>query len=219
MTKTVVFLTGLGQDASAWQPIADGLQRGWMGRCFAVNDLVAEDQPFTMAAAVEGLHAQINRLEIGEAVLCGLSLGSMIATSYAIAYPGRVQGLVLAASQVRANPLLMLAERAAVRLLPGSLLGLPEGLTKERLREILAVVGPIDYHSSLDDITAPTLALCGTRDKANLAAARTIAAGVPGARLELIEGAGHELNVTHAVEVGHALAGFLAALEDQPSGA
>lgn len=46
---------------------------------------------------------------------------------------------------------------------------------------------------SLDEIACPTLVVCGTRDTANVPASRYIAESVPGARLELIEGAGHDV--------------------------
>lgn len=209
MTHTIMFLAGIGQDASAWQPVIDGLQGGWTGHSYAVSDLVAEDTPFTMAAAVGALHEQINRLQLGETILCGLSLGAMIAMSYAIAHPERTLGLVLTAPAVRPNPALMMAETVAVQLLPTSLLGLPSGLTKRRLREILNVVGRIDYRSSLAEIGIPTLVVCGGKDRVNLATATKLSEELDQARLATIEEAGHELNASHPVEFGHILADFL----------
>jgi pimeloyl-ACP methyl ester carboxylesterase len=46
-------------------------------------------------------------------------------------------------------------------------------------------------HDRLGGIHAPTLVVAGGLDAAGLERARTVAAGIPGARLEVIAGAGH----------------------------
>ncbi len=46
-------------------------------------------------------------------------------------------------------------------------------------------------HDRLALITAPTLVLAGARDKSGLERARAVAGGIPGARLEVIDSAGH----------------------------
>lgn len=208
-TEHVVFLAGIGQDANAWEPIIAGLPRGFTGHSFAIGDLVDLSAEFTMAAAVKGLHERINRTGDDAVVLCGLSLGAIIATAYAIAYPDRISGLVLSAPQVRPNPGIMLLEKALVTVLPTSMMGLPEGLDKQTLNKILHVVSRIDFRRSLPSITVPTLVVCGTKDRPNLKAARELATALPQARLELIDGGGHELNAERPVEFAHLIADFL----------
>lgn len=52
-----------------------------------------------------------------------------------------------------------------------------------------------DYRRELAGITVPTLVVCGERDRiAPIELSRDIAAGIPGARLEILEGAGHVAN-------------------------
>lgn len=209
--QEVFLLAGIGQDASAWDGVIAGLPEQCAPRAFAITDLVDLNEPFTMAAAVQGLDRRVNEANADDVVLCGLSLGALIATSYAIARPERVAGLVLSGSQIRPNPALMLLENALVRVLPASLMGLPDGLSKAKVREILTVVSSIDYRSSAPSIAAPTLVVCGTKDRANLPAARELAATIPHARLELVEGGGHELNTERPEELGRLLRAFLAA--------
>src|SRR5699024_3753078 len=57
---------------------------------------------------------------------------------------------------------------------------------------VLGEVARIRPH--LARINVPTLVLCGPKDRANLPAARTLAAGMPPAQWCVIGGSGHELN-------------------------
>jgi pimeloyl-ACP methyl ester carboxylesterase len=66
----------------------------------------------------------------------------------------------------------------------------PAGVT----RQMLAIAGAADRSALLHTIAAPTLVIHGARDPlVPLACAEDLAAQVPGARLEVIEGMGHDL--------------------------
>ena len=69
------------------------------------------------------------------------------------------------------------------------------GVEKKRFLQALDQAATIDYRSRLGLVTARTLVIVGADDKANLTAARDLAAGIPGARLEVIPGVGHQPNV------------------------
>lgn len=51
--------------------------------------------------------------------------------------------------------------------------------------------------------------LCGSKDEADLPAARALAAALPNARQRVIDGGGHELNMQKPDEFSAELAGFL----------
>jgi pimeloyl-ACP methyl ester carboxylesterase len=62
----------------------------------------------------------------------------------------------------------------------------------------------------LEEITAPTLVIAGTRDSVVPPRnAELLATAIPGARLDLIEGAGHVLNIEHAERFNAAVIAFL----------
>ena len=66
----------------------------------------------------------------------------------------------------------------------------PAGVT----RQILAIAGAADRSALLQSISVPTLVIHGGRDPlVPLACGEDVAAQVPGARLEVIEGMGHDL--------------------------
>lgn len=65
----------------------------------------------------------------------------------------------------------------------------------------------------LASITVPVVAGCGTEGAAHHGkAARTVAAGVPGAGLEVVEGCGHGVHLTHPGAVGAMVRRLLPAL-------
>jgi pimeloyl-ACP methyl ester carboxylesterase len=69
-----------------------------------------------------------------------------------------------------------------------------KGMSKQKMLQILRDVAAIDFRHELPAITAPTLVLCGGRDRPNLPAARKLADAIPGADLQVVPGAGHEWN-------------------------
>lgn len=190
MNPLIVFLAGAGQAASAWDDQARRFPEH-PTMTLAATDL-AEDS-FSIDAAASALHERIADAGTEPVTLVGLSLGGMIATRYAAVHPEKVAGLLLSGSQVRPNPTAMGIQRSIMRLVPARALPLPQGLDKQTFLHLLNVAGSTDLTRDLPRISAPTLVLCGTRDRANLGAARQLARKIPDAELRLISGGGHEL--------------------------
>ena len=131
----------------------------------------------------------------------------MVTTRFAIDYPDRVTSLVLAGSQVRPSPALMKVQNAIMRLLPTRVVAQP-GMSKQRMLAVLRAVGETDFRGELARINVPTLVFCGEKDRANIPAARELAAGISGAELQIVPGAGHEWNVQQPKEFSRRLNRF-----------
>src|SRR5690606_21235349 len=80
------------------------------------------------------------------------------------------------------------------------------GMARSTFLQIIDAAGRVDLTDSLPRIAAPTIVLCGSRDRPNLPAARRLAEGIPDAELRLLPG-GHQLHLD-------APDGFHAALRD-----
>ncbi|KYH26337.1 proline iminopeptidase [Halalkalicoccus paucihalophilus] len=96
----LVFLHGGWLSAESWDP-----QRERFGEEYRIvtPDLrghgrtgPSEARRYSIGLLTEDLDALLSELEVDEAVICGLSLGSMVAQSYAARHPERVRGLLLA---------------------------------------------------------------------------------------------------------------------------
>ncbi|GAB3053957.1 alpha/beta fold hydrolase [Sediminivirga luteola] len=189
MTHLVVFIAGAGQDSRAWDEQVARLH-GRPVLAVAPSDLAT---PFSFEAALGGLDERIRAAGASSVTLIGLSIGGMIATRYAAANPDRVTGLLLSGSQIRPNAALMRVQRAVLRAIPGRALPLPAGLDKTTFLSLLDAAAGVDLRADVPRIHAPALVLCGSKDRANLPAARALAATLPDAALRIVPGGGHDL--------------------------
>ncbi|WP_281964825.1 alpha/beta fold hydrolase [Serinicoccus marinus] len=190
----LVLLHGVGQAPMAWEDVVVALYGSRRLLTPWVPGLRPTEQrvlPLDDAAAA--LDQQLMLEGMQGVDLCGLSYGAMVATRLAADFPERVRRLVLIAGQVRPPRMLMRAQGAALRLVPASRLA-DAGVSKERLLQALEVARSADLTDALPKVQAPTLVLVGAKDKANQPGARALADGIPGARLRIVEGAGHALN-------------------------
>jgi 3-oxoadipate enol-lactonase len=80
---------------------------------------------------------------------------------------------------------------------------------KPRLLAAIRDAGNADFRSSLALVQCRTLVLCGSRDRFNLVAARSIAAAVPNATLKIVPGVGHVWNLEAPERFDETLESFL----------
>lgn len=207
--ETVLFLPGLGAGKDPWAAQLGALPAGLTGLAPEIPglDRAATPGAFTLADAVRGLRDLLDERGIERTHVCGLSLGAMTATRLALDFPERVASLVLSGSQVRPHPTLMLIQRTIVRMLPERTAAGMD-LTKAQWLGALRVVADTDFRAALPTIQAPTLVLCGSRDVANLPAARELAARIPHAELRIVPRAGHPWNIQFPELFSRTIAGF-----------
>ena len=167
-----------------------------------------EKQVVPLTDAVAALDQQLMLEGFQQVDLCGVSYGAMVATRLAADFPERVRRLVLIAGQVRPPRLLMRAQQTALRMIPASRFA-DSGVSKERLLEVLQVARDADLTDALPRIAAPTLVLVGAKDKPNQPGSRSLADGIPGASLRIVQGAGHAVNEETPGELVTLLRGFL----------
>jgi pimeloyl-ACP methyl ester carboxylesterase len=144
-------------------------------------------------------------------VLCGLSLGALVALH--VAQRVEVGRLIVCAGFDRLPASLRRRTRGialAARVVPRGVLHrqLVAELPKEHRAEALAEIEPLrpadlsrlmwEAAGSIVDpgtITIPVTVACGERDRANLPLSRALAERLPQARLEIVPEAGHVANL------------------------
>ena len=125
--------------------------------------------------------------------LCGLSLGGVLALQYAAEHPARVASLVLIGTPYRIPRRTLALQSAVFRLLPERAFR-QMGFSKADMLQLSNSMAALDPSCLLPAVSCPTLVLCGGKDHINRAAAQAIAAVPPHACLQIIPGAGHEIN-------------------------
>ena len=160
--------------------------------------------------------ALLDRLDLERVHWCGLSLGGMVGMWLAINAPERIDRLVLCCTSARLGPPEMWAQRAeTVRaqgveaiadaglerwLTPGFIERDPDQAAEVRAMLVAtpdegyagccAAIEHMDLIPELGAVRAPTLVIAGRQDPATPPEhGERIAAGIPGARLELVDAA------------------------------
>jgi pimeloyl-ACP methyl ester carboxylesterase len=175
----------------------------------------------------------------GPLVLCGASMGGILAFEVLRQAPQRVRGLALLGTTARPDspeiaalraaafamieagryedmirgnvPFSFHADRLGERELVDAYLDMLRRAGPEQLvRQNLATAARPDSRPLLPTLRCPTLVLCGDSDAVTpVEASREIAQLVPGAELELMDRCGHMLTMERPREVGAALLGWL----------
>ena len=236
----IVFLHGVGSDKSVWRPQLEHF--GESRRAIAFDYPGYGDSEPAPGASRDDFAAAIlaamDALDIRHAHICGLSLGGVIAIAMHATAPERCASLVLADSFAvhpdgpgiyqrsidasRSMTMRALAE-ARVEMLLGS--ETTPGLRAEVI-ETMAAIDPDAYRVGAEAvwladqpdraavIGVPALVLCGAEDRITPPAlSEGLASLVPGARLQLIAGAGHLANAEQPAAFNIAIEQFLADVE------
>ncbi|GAA2595021.1 3-oxoadipate enol-lactonase [Actinomadura fulvescens] len=227
----VVLGPSLGTSTRLWDPQVPALASRWRVLRYDLPGHGGSSPP-AGPVTVEGIADEIvrllGRLETERFAYAGVSLGGAVGTALALRAPDRVASLILCctspsfgppeawherARRVRGDGTGPLAETAAARWFTPGFTG--AGPYVEMLRATDAegyaacceALARFDATDRLGGITAPTLVIAGARDVATPPAghAETLAAGIPGAELVVIDGAGHLANAERPEPVTRAV--------------
>jgi pimeloyl-ACP methyl ester carboxylesterase len=113
----VVFLHAGVCDKRMWLDQMDAVAaRGWHAIAYdrrGYGESTSEDEPFSH---LEDLEALLEEMDVHAAILVGCSMGGGLAVDFALAYPGRVIGLVLIATSINGAPWSATAEESAIEM-------------------------------------------------------------------------------------------------------
>lgn len=229
----LVLLPGLASDATIWRdqrPVLSERHR------VAIADVhFRHDTLPAMAAALLAEHP-------GELVLCGTSMGGMVALEAVRQAPQRVKALALLGTSARADtPELIALRQSAIGEFAA---GRAEALLRANvmfafhpkvrgdselaqtylafvmragadalIRQNRAIMARADLRPALAAIRCPTLVACGDSDLLTPPEhSREIAEAIPGARFELVPECGHLLTLERPQHVNTLLLAWLAGL-------
>lgn len=190
-TQKVVFLHGLGETRDVWNPVIKQLPQTEY-----ISLDVLRTKPPLAYWSLEDVCTQIADSLTEPVHLVGLSLGAVIALKIAITHPDKVSSLFVSAPQAKPPKLLMSLQKTLMRVLPTKWVCPPQ-LSKPEMLGVLDNLKDLDLTSQLPALSMPLTVVCGSKDKANLLAARRISSLIPTAHLEVIQGVGHQWHATH----------------------
>lgn len=237
---TLLLLPGLACDAEVWRGLLPALASRLPVQVCDVH--TREDSLPAMADRLLAEHP-------GPLLLAGVSMGGMVAMQAALRAPERLRGLALLGTSARAdtpqmirlrsqaielfahgrteevlqaNVMLALhpAHQRSAALVDAYLAMLRRAGDAQLIRQNRAVMAREDLRPRLPALRCPTLVACGEADLLTPHDhAQEIAAAIPGARLELVPGAGHMLTMEEPARLAALLGRWVQDLGDLMSGA
>jgi pimeloyl-ACP methyl ester carboxylesterase len=234
----LILIPGLAADATMWQSQLRELPSRW-------NAVVTDVH--TRNDSIQAMAAALLREHTGDLVLCGASMGGMIAMEAARQAPERVRGLALlgtvaspesdamralreaaivlfeqgrVAEVIEPNVAFAFHPANAARLAPVYLEFVLRAGAGQLIRQNRAVIERPDARIHLPALRCPVLVMCGDADRLTPAeCSQEIAALVPHAQLVVVPDCGHMLTMEQPVIVNATLAAWLQAVDPAPEGA
>ena len=178
--KTVL-LHGLGQTAQDWKEVVRQLSTSSVECPELFSSTGNEILERQYSNATEPLH------------ICGLSLGALLALDFTIRHGDKVASLVLIGAQYKVPTFLIDFQNFLFRCMPSKSFD-SIGLSKSDTIKLSHSMRSLDFTSQLSGITCPVTIVCGEKDSANLKASKKLNELLPQATLQIVPGAGHEIN-------------------------
>ena len=201
----------------------------WDMRGHGQTESPKDPAQYSAALTVADMRALLQHCGIERAVVGGLSLGGYVSLAFYLAHPEMVRALVIcdsgpgyrnaearAAWNQRAHERAAELETKGLEALAGRSREMREAMghhasaqgLAHAARGMLAQEGS-EVIDSLGGIRVPTLIIVGDQDRPFLAPCEYMAKKIPGARLEVIPGAGHSSNLDQPAIFNRVLSDFL----------
>jgi pimeloyl-ACP methyl ester carboxylesterase len=228
---SLVFIHGAGGSRTSWR-----LQEAYFSRAFNV---IIMELPGHGAAQGQGaqeikdytlwIKGALDELKLSSPFVIGHSMGGAITMDLAIRFPVLPKGLVLASTGARLRTLpdilsgikTSFPETVALICERSFAQDAPEELRRFAVAEMMknpphllhgdfSACDRFDVMEQVQTINKPTLVICGDQDTATpIKYSRFLADKIAGARLEIVERAGHQVMSEQPVEFNKKLEAFL----------
>jgi len=100
----IILIHGFAMDTRIWDRQFSVLAEHHRVVRYDLRGFGRSDLPKTQYSTLDDLHAMMEKLGIEKACIVGVSLGGSLAVEFALTYPERLTGLVLAGSTLRGYP-------------------------------------------------------------------------------------------------------------------
>ena len=235
----LVFVNSLGGDFRIWNQVSCQFESRlrvirYDKRGHGLSD--APEAPYSMQDHIDDLRALLDRLYVDEAIICGISVGGLIAQGYCRQKADRVRGLILCDTgawigtseswndridTVNRGGIAMIADSVLERWFtaeyraqkPAQIRGWRNMLTRTPVAGYVGTsvaIRDTDFTESSSHIDKPVLVLCGDQDGATPPElGQALANSISGAEFILIRNAGHLPNIERSEAMTACIDSFL----------
>lgn len=187
-----LYLHGLGQNADSWNKVTGATEVLDNSVCLDLAEMV-KGKAATYSTLYSAFSEMCNE-ENEDIILCGLSLGGVLALNYAIDYPQKVKALVLIAAQYKMPVRLLKLQNALFRFMPQPMFR-QTGFGKLDFISLCSTMAELNFSDSLNQVSCPVLVVCGEKDNTNKKASIELADMLKHSQFKEISKTGHEVNL------------------------
>ena len=200
-----LYLHGLGQKPDSWNRAIKETKVSGSSISLSLAEM-SEEKDVTYKELYSAF-SEVCDKEDEEIVLCGLSLGAVLALNYAIDHPDKIKALVLIAAQYKMPEKLLKFQNVLFRLMPNSMFK-QTGFTKADVISLCDTMAELDFTESLHNVSCPVLIVCGEKDNANKKASKELACYLSKSSFYELLKTGHEVNIEAPEEMAIVLQKF-----------
>ena len=200
-----LYLHGLGQNPDSWNRTIKETKVSESSVSLSLSEML-EGKSTTYKELYSSFSGECDK-ENEEIVLCGLSLGAVLALNYAIDHPDKVKALVLIAAQYKMPKKLLKVQNMLFHLMPNSAFN-KMGFKKADVISLCGTMAELDFSDSLHKVSCPVLIVCGEKDNANKKASKELASYLSDSHFHELLKAGHEANIESPEELATVLQEF-----------
>ncbi|MGD7705211.1 alpha/beta fold hydrolase [Microlunatus sp. Y2014] len=207
--RLIVFLHGAGTSPQTWQDQVVAMPSQFRAVAPWLYGLrPGRKDVFDWQAAADDVARTLDLQGAETASICGVSLGARVALQFAVSHNDRLDRLVLASPPAPVPWQLRTPRNIVAKLVPRASYA-AQNIDKDKVVAALKVASAATDLSGVDQITQPTLLLCGSSDGASIATARRIEGKLPSATVQVLPQAGHDVNTDAPDAFNQALFSFL----------
>ena len=200
-----LYLHGLGQKPDSWNKVIKGTKVSESSINLSLAEML-EGKSATYKELYSVFSSECGK-EKGGIVLCGLSLGAVLALNYAIEHPDKVKALVLIAAQYKMPEKILKVQNMLFHLMPNSAFN-KMGFKKAAVINLCGTMAELDFRDSLHKVSCPVLIVCGEKDNANKKTSKELCHYLNNSCFHELMKTGHEANLEAPEELAIVLQKF-----------
>ena len=200
-----LYLHGLGQKPDSWNKVIKGTKVSESSINLSLAEML-EGKSATYKELYSVFSSECGK-EKGGIVLCGLSLGAVLALNYAIEHPDKVKALVLIAAQYKMPEKILKVQNMLFHLMPNSAFN-KMGFKKADVISLCGTMAELDFRDSLHKVSCPVLIVCGEKDNANKKTSKELCHYLNKSCFHELMKTGHEANLEAPEELAIVLQKF-----------
>ena len=200
-----LYLHGLGQKPNSWDRIIKETKVSDRSASLSLAEML-EGKAATYKELYTAFSEECNK-EHDEIILCGFSLGAVLALNYAIDHPNKVKALVLIAAQYKMSGKLLKFQNMLFRFMPNTMFK-QFGFKKADAISLCGTMTELDFRDSLCKVSCPALIVCGEKDNANKKASKELVSYLSNSCYRELLKTGHEANIEAPEELATVLQEF-----------